>query len=188
MLSVFVILAPFNFLMRLHPSLDWAKKIKTISKDCIGWALYSSKPWIQLPTLITRKWRKSTSRYSLFPTVIENLLFWNSWNIKICQVQSTFLQQSSIILLFFKSRFKLFFLFHHQPDIKICKAGKVILELDKFCSLIIVKSCGCCVAEKCTREKQQCVNGLLFYDLKVVKRWWWRLVKLSAIFKCEKEL
>ena len=61
-----------------------------------------------MPTLIARK---SASRYSLFPTVIENLLFWNSWNIKICQVQSTFLQQSSIILLFFKSRFKLFFSF-----------------------------------------------------------------------------
>ena len=68
-----------------------------------------------------------------------------------------------------------------RPDIKICKAGKVIFGQDKFCSLIIVKSCGW-LLENCKRV-QQCVNVLL-YDLKGRKKMMMKfLCSLLLLFK-----
>ena len=131
----------FNFLVRLHPSLK-GKKLEKLLED----------------------WRVPISK-SAFPTVIEAFLKFLEY-IKICGVQAAkeyfcCSHQSSCCCS------NLIWAFFFRPDIKICKAGKVIFGQDKFCSLIIVKSCGW-LLENCKRV-QQCVNVLL-YDLKGRKK------------------
>ena len=94
-----------------------------------------------------------------------------------CKLQKNIFAAVINHLVVVQISFELFF----RPDIKICKAGKVIFGQDKFCSLIIVKSCGW-LLENCKRV-QQCVNVLL-YDLKGRKKMMMKfLCSLLLLFK-----